>query len=116
MTVIYDGSCGFCRQCILWLRKQRFRSDVEMVSSADLSGKRLLDVYGLHEVCKSTIVVIINDVIYTKSEALLEIFRKMRGFGIVFSMMKLTPRTLRDAVYNCIARNRNTCLGGECKH
>lgn len=58
-----------------------------------------------------TVVLIDGDRVFTRSDAALEVVRRIGGFWPVLYAFKIIPRPIRDAVYNWVARNRYRWFG-----
>lgn len=58
-----------------------------------------------------SIVLLTDDGIYIKSEAVLQISRSLSGFVRVLPIFRIIPKSLRDAIYDWIARNRYGWFG-----
>ena len=55
LTVIYDGECDFCKECVQWVARKRAITAIPF-QSADLAG------YGVtYEQCSKEVVVICNE-------------------------------------------------------
>ncbi len=60
-----------------------------------------------------TVVLVVGDRLYTRSDAALEILRRLGGVWASLSIFRWVPRPLRNAVYNWVARNRYRWFGQE---
>jgi predicted DCC family thiol-disulfide oxidoreductase YuxK len=58
-----------------------------------------------------TILLIKNGVCYERSDAVLEIMKELPGYGFRYRILKLTPKPVRDGLYNLIAKNRYRYFG-----
>jgi len=56
-------------------------------------------------------VLVIGEQIFLRSDAALEIVRRLGGFWRLLYFFKILPRPLRNAVYNLVARNRYRWFG-----
>jgi predicted DCC family thiol-disulfide oxidoreductase YuxK len=58
-----------------------------------------------------TIVFINNSVVFTKSEAIIEVARYLDGWWKFITFIKIFPSFLRDGLYSKIAKNRYNWFG-----
>jgi predicted DCC family thiol-disulfide oxidoreductase YuxK len=109
--VIFDGNCVLCSsfaQFILRVdRRRRFRL---MVAQTPL-GAALFAHYGLFDDDYRTNILLEDGRIWLKSDGSIRIFV---GLGFPWSMAalaKILPRSLRDWLYDVVARNRLRWFG-----
>jgi len=79
------------------------------VASQTESGKALLEKYGIKEVM--SVCLIQNEQVYLKSDAALEIAKKLSIPYRWFSIFKIVPLSIRDAIYSFIAARRYKWFG-----
>lgn len=124
--VFFDGICGLCNETVDLLIKldkreilkfSPLQSDfaIEILKDANVNQDLLsLDtvVYGKIEYKDSQIS---KKTILIKSNAIIEIFWDFGGIWKLAIFGKILPLTLRDKIYDYIARNRYNILGGRFK-
>lgn len=71
----------------------------------------MLDKYDIHDISKESIVLIANNHIFTKSDALFQLVDDMPYFWTVFKIFKIIPKNIRDWVYSWVSRNRHFIFG-----
>ena len=76
-----------------------------------MAGQLYLNKFNLHQTSFDTIILIYGNHYFTKSDAALEIAKKLPLPYKLLIVFKLLPRKLRDALYSIIARNRNKMFG-----
>ena len=110
-VVIFDGVCVMCSafaQLILRRdRAKRFR----MLTAQSALGAALYAHYGLDPVAYETNVLIEDGRAYFKSEASMRI---LASLGLPWSLARagyVLPGSVRDRLYDVIARNRLTWFG-----
>ena len=89
-------------------RKDLFR----FASLQSENGKKLLKQYKL-QADLSTVVLIKNNTVKTKSSAALFILKDLGGFYSLGVVLIVVPRFIRDGVYDMIANNRKKLLKNE---
>lgn len=104
--LLFDGVCNLCNASVRWLiahdRAARFR----FASLQSEPGRALLAQRGLPLDAMDTVVLVEGDAHWTKSDAALETARRLGGAWRLAVLFKALPRSLRDAVYEWVARNR----------
>ena len=109
--VLFDGVCNFCNGSVNFIidrdRAGRFR----FASLQSGAGQAVLARAGLRTDELSTLLLVEQGVVYTRSEAALRIVRRLRAPWPVFFGLVVVPRPLRDAVYDWVASNRYRWFG-----
>jgi predicted DCC family thiol-disulfide oxidoreductase YuxK len=110
--ILFDGVCNLCNGAVQFIirndRRDRFRF---AALQSDL-GKELCRARHIDTGQIDSIVLIDPGVAYfIKSDAALEIARQLPGYGLLPYMLGWLPRSLRDAVYDLVARNRYRWFG-----
>jgi len=110
-VVLFDGVCTLCNRAVDFIirhdRARRFRYG----SLQSNSGRMLLEKFDLPENSLDSIVVIDTGRAYRKSEAALHIARYLDAPWRFVVVLRLLPRSLRDRVYDWIARHRYAWFG-----
>lgn len=103
--VLYDGSCGFCGWSVRWvLRRDRSRS-FRFAPLDSPRGRALLAEHGLPS-DPGTVVVLDDGRAYLRSDAVLRVARRVGGIWHLLRVGGVLPRSLRDALYDWVARHR----------
>jgi predicted DCC family thiol-disulfide oxidoreductase YuxK len=104
ITVIYDGQCEFCKNCLTWVEKKLVVTAIPY-QSADLSQ------YGLTiEECAAQLYVIKGKKKYGGIEAVRLLLRKRKN-RITALVVKLSG-PLGDKAYKWVAANRSSAVVG----
>jgi len=108
--LFYDGMCKFCSGFVQFIiahdheMKFRFRplqADLESLKSKGLS---FINDY-------ETVIVIKNKNIYTKSDVTFLIIDEIGGRWKFLKFFKYIPKSIRDRIYDLIAKNRYFLFG-----
>ena len=100
LTVIYDGECGFCKECVRWVEKRTVITALPF-QSADLAR------YGLtYDRCSKEVVAIINGKVFGGADAVAKLLR-VSGHKNLGTIVKLSGPIGRNA-YKWVAANRNS--------
>ena len=110
--ILFDGVCNLCNGAVLWIirRDQRdvFRfASLQSEVGGELTRSRQIDT----DRVDSIILIDPGVAYYIKSDAALEIARELKGYRILPVLFGWIPKTLRDAVYDLVARNRYRLFG-----
>ena len=114
--VLYDGVCGLCNRLVQFmLRHDRD----EVFRFASLQRLFVAEILRRHDLPPdlNSVYVVLNyrepgEQVLARSDAILFILKKLRQhWGVLGSFGALLPRSLRDAAYNVIARNRYRIWG-----
>lgn len=110
-VLLFDGVCNLCNASVQWVllrdRQQIFR----FAALQSPAGRQILERHGLSGETLDTVVLADNEQIFTRSDAPLEVCRRLGGFWRCLYVFKLVPRPFRDAVYRFIAQNRYRWFG-----
>lgn len=108
--ILFDGVCVFCSR---WVRfviardpERRFR----FVAVQSEAGRALAERYGIDPEAPQTNAVVWSGRIFFKSDAALTVLGQLSGTRTLAGL-KAVPRSLRDPVYDMIARNRYAIFG-----
>jgi len=118
--VLFDGVCHLCSRSVRFIirrdRKGRFRFAPLQSETA----RRLIGETGKGPVeltdPPASIILLENGRIYTESDAVLRIARRLDGPWKLAAALGFVPKRLRDAFYRWIAANRYRWFGrsGSC--
>jgi len=108
-VILYDGVCVFCSRWVRFVaardRERRFR----FTAIQSPYGTRLARAYRIDPQDPDTNAVIHGGVAYFKSDAALTVLGLLPGWSCV--RVFAVPKSLRDAIYNLVARNRYRIFG-----
>ena len=109
--VIFDGVCNFCNATVRWIIKHDKYNKIKFAAQQSVSGKRILDQFGLSSDELDTVVFIKQDVVYKRSDAFIQICKLLKGFPVYFSIIRFIPRVVRDFFYKLITKYRYNIFG-----
>ena len=111
MTILFDGVCNFCNASINLIIDRDSKGIFKFAALQSEVGQELLKKFGLKTSDFDSIVAIEGDKVYQKSDAALEIARRMDGIWKFFYVFKIIPPFLRNPIYDLVARNRYRIFG-----
>lgn len=109
--IIFDGYCVLCSNSAQFVLRHDAAGTFRMLAAQSPLGHALYVHYGLNPADYETMILIADGVAYLKSEAAIRI---AQGLGLPWSLaaaFRIVPRTLRDAIYLWVARNRLRWFG-----
>ncbi len=110
-VVIFDGLCNLCNKFVnLALRRDKKRIFKFSQIGSEFS-RGVEEKYGVDLIKLDTLVLVQNQGVFIKSDAVIRIFRHL-GYPYSFVMVfYLLPKFLRNNIYDLIARNRYEFFG-----
>ena len=109
--ILFDGVCNFCEGSVRFIIDRDPKGLFRFASLQSEFGQSLLQRQGRDPEEMSSVVLVQDDILYTKSAAALRIARRLRfPWPVLFGFIILPP-FLRDFVYDYIARNRYKWFG-----
>lgn len=110
-VLLFDGVCNLCNASVQWILTHDARGTFRFAALQSDAGQSLLRRFGLDQVRFDSVILVEGDRIFMRSDAPLEIARRLGGLWTLAYGLKVIPRFLRDGVYNWIARNRYRWFG-----
>ena len=111
-VILFDGVCNLCERTVQVVirndRKRLFR----FASLQSGYAERLLEQYDYRQDELSSVLLVMDGVVYRKSRAALRIARHMDGaWPLFFYLFFLVPPPLADIVYDFIGNRRYRWFG-----
>lgn len=101
ITVIYDGTCDFCKSCVSWAKK---RADLIALPNQDLK----LSEFGLTQAEVEKSVAVLSDKTYFGAAAVAQVLIATENFRFAKLIQILGP--IGELGYKYIASHRNGIL------
>jgi predicted DCC family thiol-disulfide oxidoreductase YuxK len=105
--ILIDSKCSFCSKTGQFIARKGGENKFQFLSLYSEEGKKQLLKYGLPEDYRDSVVLIENDSVFLKSDAVLKISKKLNSIYPFFSQFKFIPQKIRDSIYDFVARHRN---------
>ncbi len=109
--LLFDGVCNLCNASVQWVLKRDPKGQFRFAALQSEAGQQILHQQGLSSEHFDTVVLALGDRIFLRSDAPLEIVRRLGGLWGLLYFFKIFPRPFRDAIYNFVARNRYRWFG-----
>ena len=118
LIVLFDGVCNFCNDSVQRIIKHDQKDRFRFASLQSDIGQKLTAERGIDTSQVDSIILIDpGNAYYIKSTAALKIAEKMDGFYPILQIFLIFPESLRDIIYDYVAKNRYQWFGKreECK-
>ena len=109
--VLYDGQCGLCNRSVQMILRHDRRGCFRFAALQSELGQALLKRHGLPAEAISTVVLVDDGEVFTRSRAAFRIAGKMDAPWPALRALGIVPAPLRDVVYDWVARNRYRWFG-----
>lgn len=109
--VLFDGVCNLCSASVRFMIRRDPAGRLRFATLQSATGQGLLERHHLPTDTMETFVVVAGDRCYTRSDAAVEVARRLRSPWPMMVVFRVVPRALRDAVYSWVARHRYRWFG-----
>lgn len=111
-VIVFDGVCVLCSRWTRFVLRFDHGRRFRLAAMQTESGRRILAAHGLDPDDPASFIVIDGGRAYIDSAALIHVLSQFAfGWRVLAAGLRLLPRTLRDAGYRTIARNRHAWFG-----
>ena len=110
--ILFDGVCNLCNGAVQFIIKRDKNEIFQFAPLQGAIGKKLTSERNI-DVGKIDSIILIEPgkAFYIKSDAVLKIGMELQNYGTISYVLNLIPSTLRNIVYDFIARNRYKWYG-----
>ena len=109
--ILFDGICKLCNAWCSFVIKHDKNHIFKLTSMQSEEGQLILKHYNLATKNFTSIIYLEKNNVYEKSSAFIKITRLFPYPIKILSFLRYTPLSLRDYIYDIIARNRYTIFG-----
>jgi predicted DCC family thiol-disulfide oxidoreductase YuxK len=109
--ILFDGVCNFCNRTVNIILKYDQDVHFQFAPSQSTAGINLLQQFKLDQKASASVILIDNEKVYTKTDAVIQIAKHLSGWPRLFIGLKYVPKPLRDFGYDVIAKNRYILFG-----
>jgi predicted DCC family thiol-disulfide oxidoreductase YuxK len=110
-VVVFDGVCRLCSRWVQFLLRYDRSGRIRFAPMQGQTGRALLQQHGLDPDDPLSFLWVESGRGYRNSDAILRIVDGLGGAWRLLRILRLLPRSLRDAGYRLIARNRYRWFG-----
>ena len=110
--ILFDGVCNLCNSSVQYVIKHDKKDVFRFVALQSELGRKIITHIGISEKSIDSIILYEPEVAYYyKSTAALEIAKQLGGVFSYATIFKILPLSLRDSIYDYVAKNRYTWYG-----
>jgi predicted DCC family thiol-disulfide oxidoreductase YuxK len=109
--IVFDGACVLCSANAQFVLRFDNARIFKLAAMQGPIGRALFEKFGIDPSDPDTIIVADGDQVWRNSDAVLAIYGGLGWPWRAFTVFKLIPRCLRDAIYRVIATNRYRIFG-----
>ena len=110
-VIVFDGVCALCNNFVIFVIKNDKKNLYKFISLQNIQQNKLHDFDKLFDEKINSILLIKKESILSKSDAVIEIFSKLSFPYNLSPILLLIPRTIRNWLYNIIAKKRFKFFG-----
>ena len=108
--ILFDGVCNLCNSAVNFILKRDKNKQFQFVALQSERGEKLSEKFKIAPETDSVILIIQNKV-YTESDAAIKIARLLPAPWNWFSVFKIIPINIRNGIYKWIAKKRYRWFG-----
>ena len=109
--VLFDGTCNLCNNAVNFIMRYDSRELFCFIPIDSEKGTEYISRFKNTGAYKGSVLLIQDENIYVKSDAVLRILKYLDGLWPVLYIFIIVPRFIRDPVYNIIAKYRYRWFG-----
>ena len=109
--ILFDGVCNFCNRTINIILKYDKQAYLQFAASQSNAAIGVMQELGLEENTIASVILIEQEKVYTKTDAVIQIANRLSGWPKLFRVLKFIPKPIRDFAYDLIAKNRYALFG-----
>jgi len=110
--ILFDGVCNLCNGAVKFVIKRDKRDLFRYAALQSETGQQLTKERKIDITTVDSIILIEPGVAYfIKSDAALEIAKDLSGAWPLIAIFKWVPGSIRDSIYDWVAKNRYTWFG-----
>lgn len=109
--LLFDGVCNLCNGFVQFIIQHDPEAKFRFAALQSSAGQELLGEAQISTTELSTVVLWETGKFYTHSDVPLRVVRHLGGWWTLFAVFKIIPKSLRDSIYNWVAKNRYRWFG-----
>ncbi len=110
-VILFDGVCNFCNKTVNIILKHDRADKFRFAALQSTYSHDLLLKIGLNHKELSSVILIEEGKVFTKSDAVIKIAHQLSGWPQLFFYTKWVPKALRNYFYDVIAKYRYRLFG-----
>ena len=109
--IFFDGVCNMCNSFVRLIIKLDYKEQFIFCPISSKKGQKIINKFNLELKNIDSIILLKNNKITLKSEAVIEILVSLNFFFRFFLILKILPSKLLDLIYDFIAKYRYKLFG-----
>ena len=109
--LLFDGVCNLCNATVQFVLKRDKNHHFKFASLQSEFGQNFLEKHNLETTDFNTFILIEGNSYSIRSTAILKVFKRLEGFWKTLYAFIITPKIIRDSLYDVVARNRYSIFG-----
>lgn len=109
--ILFDGVCNYCNDKINFIIKHDNKDVFRFVALQSEKGQEIINYLGVNPSIDSIILYEPGVAYYVKSEAAFQILKELKTPYQWILLLNFIPNSVKDLVYDYIARNRYEWFG-----
>ena len=109
--ILFDGVCNFCNRTINTILKHDQDAYFQFAASQSNAAIDIMQAFKIEQIAIASVILIDNEKVYTKTDAVIQIAKHLKGWPRLFRLLKFIPKPIRDFGYDLIAKNRYAIFG-----
>lgn len=109
--MLFDGVCHLCEGTVRLVLAHDKHARIHFAPIQSELGRRLYAGHGRCADAPDTVLLVTREGVFSHSDAVIEIARRLGGVWKLAVLGRLIPRALRDAAYKYVAMNRYRWFG-----
>ena len=109
--VLFDGVCNFCNGVVTFILARDKHRRFKFAPLQSRAAAEILQRFQIPSDSRDSVVLVDRGRCYTRSTAVLHIFRQLRGLWPLLYVFVLIPRALRDSLYDAFIKRRYRWFG-----
>lgn len=115
-VIIYDGECGFCNKFIILIAKNDTNSVFLFTPNNSSFAKSIFEKKNINpKFAEETIFLYTEEDLYTKGEAIKEIFKKIHKYRYLYLVLQLLNSHIIDWGYSMFSKIRKKIQPNQCE-
>jgi predicted DCC family thiol-disulfide oxidoreductase YuxK len=110
-VILFDGLCNLCNAWVRFVVRHDPAGIFRFAAQQSIAGQALIKARLNYYQPLSSVILVRDNVVYTESTAVLEIFKRLDVPRSWIALLKITPKSLRDAAYRFVVRHRYQWFG-----
>ena len=110
-VIVFDGVCNFCNAFVNFVLDRDSQGLFKFGTLQSLPAQAILQHFQLPTTEYKTFLLIEQGKLFTKSTAAIKILKQLGTPWSLFGVFVMVPRSIRDLIYDFVARHRYQWMG-----